>query len=201
MAEKVVIIGAGGHGKVIADIVRAAGDTVAGFLDDDGSKTVCYGCPVLGPVASAVALTDCRFVIAIGNNVVRRRIAEEYTLPWYTAIHPRAVISPGAEIGEGTVVMANAVINAEARIGRHCIINTGAIAEHENVIGDFAHLSPAAALGGNVTVGAGTHIGIGACVRNQVTICGGCTVGAGAAVVKDIGEPGVYAGVPAREIG
>lgn len=200
MAEKVVIIGASGHGKVVADIVCAAGDTVVGFLDDDRSKTLCAGYPVLGSVLSAKEMTDCRFIIAIGDNGIRRRLAGELKLFWYTAIHPSAVVSPSAVVGVGTVVAANAVINAEARVGDHCIINTGAIVEHENVLGDFVHLSPAAALGGNVTVGVGTHVGIGACVRNNVTICGGCVIGAGAAVVRDIEGPGTYVGVPARRL-
>ena len=200
MAEKVVIIGASGHGKVVADIVRAAGDTVVGFLDDNGEKTACAGLPVLGPVSAANDLTDCRFLVAIGDNTVRRRIVESLSVRWYTAVHPAAVVSPGAVLGEGTAVMANAVINAEARVGCHCIINTGAIVEHENVIGDFADLSPAAALGGNVVVGEQTHVGIGACVRNNVTICGGCVIGAGAAVVKDIEVAGTYVGVPARKL-
>ena len=200
MPERVIIIGASGHGKVVADIVAAAGDTVVGFLDDDKSKQTCGGYPVLGAIAEAKKHTDCGFVIAIGNNEVRKRIAQELKLPWYTALHPSAVISPSATIGAGTVVMPRAVVNAEAKIGAHCIINTGAIVEHENKLANYVHLSPGAALGGNVTVGEGTHIGIGACVKNNISICGGCIVGAGAAVVKDITEPGTYAGVPTRRL-
>lgn len=198
MSERVIIIGASGHGKVVADVVTAAGDTVIGFLDDSSDKTECCGYPVLGSVADTGRFPDCRYVVAIGNNGVRKRIAEELnSVLWYTAIHPTAVVSPSAVIGEGTVVMPNAVINAETVIGRHCIINTAAVVEHENRIGDYAHISPRAALAGNVSVGAETHIGIGACVKNNIAICGGCTVGASAAVVKDILLPGVYVGVPA----
>lgn len=199
MSERVIIIGASGHGKVVADIVTAAGDTVVGFLDDDESKQTCGGYPVLGAVAEAKKYPDCRFIIAIGNNEVRKRIARELELPWYTAVHPSAVISPRATIGAGTVVMPRVVINAEAGIGAHCILNTGAIVEHENHIADYVHLSPGAALGGNVRVGEGAHIGIGASVKNNISICG-CTIGAGAAVVKDITESGTYAGVPARRL-
>ena len=195
MAQRVVIIGAGGHGKVVADIVRACGDAVVGFLDDEPGKE-----NVLGPLSSARNYSDCRFVIAIGSNETRKRLADALSVRWYTAIHPTAVISPSASIGAGTVVMANAVVNAEAVIGAHCIVNTAAVVEHENVLADFVHISPNAALGGNVHVGECTHVGIGASVKNNVSICGGCTIGAGAAVVKDIDAAGIYVGVPAREL-
>lgn len=200
MPEQVIIIGASGHGKVVADVISAAGDTVVGFLDDDTSKQKCGNYPVLGTVHEAKKHLQCRFIIAIGNNDVRKRIAEKLDLPWHTAIHPSAVISHSAVIGPGTVVMPNAVVNAEARIGAHCILNTGTIVEHENSIADFVHLSPRAALGGNVHVGECSHIGIGACVKNNIAICDNCTIGAGAAVVKNIREAGTYVGVPARRL-
>lgn len=200
MPKKVVIIGAGGHGKVIADVVRAAGETVLGFLDDDPIKEHCGSDPILGVIADAASFSDCVFLLAIGNNAVRRRLAESMDLPWYTAIHPSAILSPSAVVGEGSVILPNAVVNAEATIGRHCIINTAAVVEHENEIADYVHLSPAVALGGQVIVGAQTHIGIGACVRNNIRICANCTVGAGAVVVNDIDETGTYVGVPARRL-
>lgn len=195
MAERVIIIGAGGHGKVVADIVRARGDVVVGFLDDDPGKE-----NVLGPVSSAENYPDCSFVIAIGNNKARKRVEAELPARWYTAVHPTAVISPSAVIGTGTVVMANAVVNAQAVLGAHCIVNTAAVVEHENVLAGFVHISPNAALGGNVHVGECTHVGIGACVKNNISICDGCTIGAGAVVVKDIDVAGTYVGVPAREL-
>lgn len=190
----VIIIGAGGHGKVVADVVRACGDTVLGFLDDRSDLP-----GVLGNIQTYREYPDAEFIIAIGDNVARERIAGMLDgVKWHTAVHPSAVVSPSAEIGEGTVVMPCAVVNAGASIGRHCIINTAAVAEHDNVIGDFCHISVGAKLGGSVTVGKSTMIGIGAAVRNNIRICGCCTVGAGAAVVSDIKEPGTYIGVPAR---
>jgi len=199
MAERVILIGAGGHGKVIADVVSAAGDEVVGFLDDNRERKMCGSYPVLGAVKDVHRFSDCRFIVSIGSNGVRRKIAEAFpSVHWYTAIHPSAVISPSVKIGKGTVVMPCVVINAEAEIGCHCIINTAAVVEHENRIGDYVHISPRAALAGNVTVGEQSHIGIGACVRNNITICAGCTIGAGAAVVKDITQSGVYVGIPAR---
>lgn len=191
--KNVIIIGAGGHGRTIAEIVEAAGDRFLGFLDDASG-----GERVLGPV-SDYAKYDAEFVAAIGNAAVRERIAGELDCRWYTAVHPGAVISPSAEIGEGSVVMANAVVGTGARVGRHCIVNTGAVVEHDNVLEDFVHISVGAKLGGTVSVGKSTWVGIGATVINNVEICGGCMIGAGAVVVKNIDLPGTYLGVPARK--
>jgi sugar O-acyltransferase (sialic acid O-acetyltransferase NeuD family) len=202
MGENIIIIGAGGHAKVIADIVIKSGDSLLGFLDDGspaGHRVFQY--PVLGKIGDAGRFAGrARFILGIGDNAVRKRLCEENALPWHTAVHPAAVIAGDVCVGEGTVVMAGAVINPSARIGRHCIINSGAIVEHDNDLGDYVHFSPRAAAGGTVTVGTLTHIGIGAAIRNNISIAAHCVVGAGAVVVKDIVEPGVYAGVPARKL-
>lgn len=201
MQEAVILIGGSGHAKVIIDCICAASGQVFGILDDGlepGTKVL--DVPVLGKTADYVRYAEHPFLIAIGNNQVRRRIAESMDVRWYTAIHPAATVSEHAVIGPGTVVMPRAVINSSACVGAHCIINTGAIVEHDNRLEDYVHISPGAALGGTVKVGEGTHIGIGAAVRNNIQICGGCVIGAGAAVVKDITEPGSYAGVPVRKI-
>ena len=194
MNSKVIVIGAGGHGRVVADIVRAAGDAFLGFLDDDPDK-LC-----LGPVADCELYRDtAAFVLAIGDPDIRERLSR-IGLPWHTAVHPTAVISPEAEIGAGTVVMANAVVNNGARLGKHCIVNTGAVVEHDCVLGDFVHISPHATLCGTVSVGEKSHIGAGAVVKNNLSICEHAIVGCGAAVVRDISEPGSYAGVPAKRL-
>lgn len=191
--KDVIIIGAGGHARVIADIVKAAGDNLLGHLDDHA--------PALGPVSDYVKFPDAHFIIGIGSAAVRRRIAERMTgVNWYTAIHPTAIIGSSVTVGEGTAVMAGAMIGPGARIGTHAIVNTGAIVEHDNQIGDFAHISVGAKLAGTVTVGPDSWIGIGAVVSNNLSICGGCMVGAGAVVVKNLTEPGTYVGVPARRI-
>lgn len=201
MPESVILIGGSGHAKVIIDGIQAAGDHVAGILDDGiVPGTAVLDVPVLGSVGNYRAFSAHKFLIAIGNNGIRRRIAEKLNVSWYTAIHPTAVVSGYAHIDPGTVVMPNAVINADAKIGAHCIINSGAIVEHDDVLADYVHLSPGAALGGTVRVGAQTHIGIGVVVKNNLNICGACTIGAGAVVVKDITEPGTYAGIPARRM-
>lgn len=203
MSKSVVIIGASGHGKVIADIIVNSDDKVLGFLDDaddvQGKKII--GFPVLGKIADYVNYRDCEFVIAIGNPFIREKIAIELPVKWYTAIHPTAVISSlDVEIGEGTVIMANAVVNPSVKIGKHCIINTGAIVEHDNILEDYVHLSPNVTLTGIVKVGKSTHIGAGSCTKQVINIASDCIIGAGSVIVKDITESGTYVGVPARKI-
>ena len=202
MNEPVILVGASGHGKVVADIVLAAGDRVLGFLDDGAAESSFCGFPILGKTVDYKAFPDARFVISIGSAKARKRIADAMQdVRWYTAIHPSAVISPlDTVIAPGTVVMANAVVNPGAHIGRHCIVNTAAVVEHDNQLADFVHVSVGAKLAGTVHVGAGSWIGIGAAVKNNISICGDCMVGAGAVVVADITEPGTYVGVPARRI-
>lgn len=200
MSEQVIVIGGGGHAKVVIDCIQSSGDAVVGILDDGLSvdETV-LGIPVLDRTENYINYIDKKFIIAIGNNAVRRRIAENIDVKWHTAVHPRAVVSRYAQIGCGTVVMPNAVVNAGALIGKHCIINTGAIVEHDNLIEDYVHISPAVSLGGTVIIGKETHVGIGATVKNNVSICGDCIIGAGAVVVKNITECGTYVGIPARK--
>ena len=201
MSKTVVILGAGGHAKVIADIVLKSGDTLLGFLDDRAVGKVYGEYAVLGTIADCVKYADeACFIIGIGNNAIRRRIAEQYALDWYTAIHPSAQLALGATVGEGTAVMANAVINSDTTIGKHAIINTAAVVEHDNSVGDFVHVSPHATLCGVVTVGDNTQIGAGATVIHVTNVCADCMIGAGAVVAKDIMEAGTYVGVPARKI-
>lgn len=200
MSKNVVIIGAGGHAKVIADIIEKSGDKIIGFLDDDNSKKEVYGYKVIGKINDCHKFVseDTYFIIAIGNNYLRKKIHDEYKLKLYTAIHPTAVIARGVTIGAGTAIMANVCINADATIGGNCIINTGAIIEHDNIINDYVHVSPNATLAGTVTVGELTHIGAGATVINNKNITAETIIGAGAVVVKDIKEKGTYIGVPAK---
>lgn len=202
MSESVIIIGASGHGKVIADIVIKSGDKVVGFLDDNIEKgTLVSGIEVLGSVPDYVKWKNCSFVIGIGNPYTREKIHDRMLVNWYTAIHPTAVISSlDVEIGDGTVVMANAVINSNAKIGKHCIINTAAVVEHDNVLADYVHISPNVTLAGVVRVGKSTHIGAGSCTKQVLYIAPDCVIGAGSVIVKDITESGTYVGAPARKI-
>ena len=197
--KKVMIIGASGHGKVIADIVHKSGDQVIGFLDDDLTKKEIGKIPVLGKAEDTKRYQeDTCFIIGIGDNQIRKKIAERNPdLNYYTAIHPTAVIGEGVRIGNGTAVMAGAVINADADIGKHCIINTSAVIEHECVIGDYSHVSPQACLCGNVHVGVECHIGAGATVINNIKVLDNVRIGAGNVVINNIFDSGDYIGVPA----
>ncbi len=202
MNNRLIIIGAGGHGKVIADNALKNGYFNINFVDDHAMGT-CMGFPIIGTSAEINHLNDGKtdFVIGVGNNDLRKRIAEKYDVNWVTLIHPSAQIAVNTSIGKGTVVMAGTIINAGATVGEHCIINSGAIVEHDNLIGDYVHISPRAALGGTVRVGDLTHIGIGAVVKNNIAVCDHCVIGAGAVVVKEIKDRGTYVGVPSRKIG
>ena len=199
--NRLIIIGAGGHGKVIADNALKNGYTDICFVDDNASG-LCMGFPIVGTCAELEHLHDRKtdFVIAVGNNEIRKRIAETYKVNWITLIHPSAQIGVNVSLGKGTVVMAGSVVNGCAVIGNHCIINTCAVVEHDNVIKDYVHISPGAKLGGTVQIGEQTHIGIGATVSNNLNICDCCMVGAGAVVVTDIEISGTYVGVPVRKI-
>ena len=196
--NRLIVVGAGGHGKVIADIALKNEYSDIYFIDDNVSGE-CMGFPIIGTSEKLEALNDGKtdFVIGIGKNVTRRRVAQTHDVPWVTLIHPSAQIAYGVSIGKGTVVMAGAVINACAKVGEHCIVNTRAVIEHDNVLENFVHISPSATLGGTVSIGEGSHIGICASVRNNISICSDCTVGVGAVVVKDIEKSGTYIGVPA----
>ena len=196
--KRLVIIGASGHGKVIADIAVRNGYENIVFLDDDEDVRECAGFPVIGKTCEARNI-DGDKIVAIGNPKIRERIQEELN-DVVTLIHPDAVISRRVTIGTGSVVMAGAVINSDAVIGKGCIINTGASVDHDCNIEDFAHISVGAHVAGTCVIGERTWIGAGATVSNNVNICGDGMIGAGTVVIKDIDKPGTYVGSPARKI-
>lgn len=199
MSKNVIIIGAGGHAKVIADIIIKNGDKVIGFLDDKKVGQKILGLSVIDTVDNVIKYIDnAEFIIGIGSNYIRKTISQKYNLNWYTAIHPSAQVGIDVSIGVGTVVMANAVINPSTRIGSHCIINTGAVIEHDNVIHNYVHISPNATLCGTVTIAECTHIGAGATIKNNISVCADCIIGAGGIVINDIVKKGTYVGVPSR---
>lgn len=200
--KDVIIIGASGHAKVIADIIIKSGDNVVGFLDDNTAlPEKIIGIPYLGLISEVSKYKDTySFVIGIGNNQIRKKIAQQYHVNWHTAIHPSAVIAMDTHIGEGTVVMANAVINPSATIGKHCIINTGAVIEHDNCLADYVHVSPNTTLCGTVSIGEQTHIGAGAVIKNNTDVCSNVVIGVGGVVIRNIEESGTYVGVTVRKI-
>lgn len=198
--RKLAIIGASGHGRVVADIARKNGYSEIVFLDDDENIHECGGYPVIGKSAEA-GMIDADVIVGIGNASVRRRIQE--SIPdekLIILIHPDAVVAEDIVIGTGTVVMAGTVINPGARIGKGCIINTCSCVVHDCEVGDYVHIAVGSHLCGTVSVGNGTWIGAGATVSNNVSICSNCMIGAGSIVVKNIDLAGTYFGVPARSI-
>lgn len=198
--RKLAIIGASGHGKVVADIARKNGYKEIVFLDDDESIHECGGYPVIGKSSEAGTI-DADVIIGIGNSGIRKRIQE--AIPekkLITLIHPDAVVAEDATIGAGTVVMAGVVINPGVSIGNGCIINTCSSVDHDCEVGDYVHVAVGSHLCGTVNVGTGTWIGAGATISNNISICSDCMIGAGAVIVNDIKESGTYVGVPARRI-
>ena len=205
----IVIVGAGGHGKVVLEAIRAAGEhRVVGFVDANpalAGSTV-MGVTVLGPIAGLARLRGRGVggaVVAIGDNRVRRACADEVDaagLDLVSAAHPAATVSPSASVGRGVLLAAGSVVAAEATVGDGAVVNTASVVEHECAIGDFAHVAPGAVLGGRVTVGSGAMVGLGSRVLPCLTVGDGATVGAGAVVIADV-LPGVtVVGVPARPI-
>lgn len=205
MKNKLLIIGASGHGKVVADIaIKMNKWQSIAFLDDDKNIRSSMGLEVIGTSNDVFTHTDeYEIFVGIGNNDTRQRIHELLetvgaSIP--VLIHPSAVIGNQVEIGNGTVVMAGTVVNCCTKVGKSCIINTGSTIDHDNCIEDFVHVSPGAHLAGTVKVGQGTWLGIGSVVSNNVNITSSCKIGAGSVVVKDIFKAGVYVGVPVRRI-
>jgi UDP-N-acetylbacillosamine N-acetyltransferase len=190
----IFIYGASGHGKVIADNIRACGNKVAGWIDDN-------------PLADAMTWEEfcilhpnALIALGIGDNGTRAIVAQKirdkgYTLA--TIIHPSAILSPSVTVCEGSVIMPLALINADATIGQGCIINSGAIVEHDGHIGDFVHIAPHATLSGGVSVGDYTFIGMGTCVIQQRTLGHHTIIAAGSVVIGDIPSYVMVAGVPA----
>lgn len=203
MNKQIVIVGAGGHGKVIADIAKKIGYIDIIFLDDDPSVAECGGYSVNGTSKDISRYADRDFVVAIGNSRIRQKIQDllvEVGMRIATLVHPNAVIGENVTLGEGTVVMAGAVVNPCSKIGRGSIINTCASVDHDCIIGDYAHVSIGAHVAGSVMVGDRTWIGAGATVSNDVAIASDCMIGAGAVVVNDLTESDTYIGIPARKM-
>lgn len=191
------LFGASGHAKVIMDIIEAQGDCIGCLYDDMPHCDDIHGCKVYQANDNEV---EAPMIISIGSNKVRRLISERYKLKYATAVHPDAIVSKFATIGEGSAVMQGAIIQPDVHIGRHCIINTGASVDHEGQIDDYVHISPHATLCGNVHVGEGSWIGAGATVIPGVKIGKWCVIGAGSVVIHDIPDNTTAVGNPCKRI-
>lgn len=201
----VLVLGAGGHGRVVAEVARSAGYTIEGFIDDAVPLgTNVLGAPVLGTTAWLLGQPARMVALGLGDNRRREQLQQQLEAASHhvgTFVHATAWVSPTATLGAGTVVMARVVVNAEAHIGRGVILNTGAIVEHECVVGHFAHLSPSATLGGSARIGERSHIGLGASVIHLGEVGSDCVVGAGATVIKGrIADGLTVVGVPAKPL-
>jgi sugar O-acyltransferase (sialic acid O-acetyltransferase NeuD family) len=199
-SQRVYVIGAGGHAKVVISLLRDLEFEVAGIFDDDPAKWsgTLLGLAISGPIARLDDVPRLPGIIAVGDNALRQSIAERFDLDWLSAVHPRAHVDATADLAEGTVVMAGAVIQAEARLGRHVIVNTRASVDHDCVIGDFAHIAPGATLAGNGHMETGVLFGAGAVAVPGVRVGQWTTVGAGAVVVADVPGEVIAKGMPAR---
>lgn len=211
--KDIVIIGAGGHAKVIADIILKRKEllneklNIVGFLDD-GYKNLNYNkifdIPILGDTSLIAELEKERryeYIIGIGNNKIREKISSKFLdLNYYTAIHPKAVIGREVIIGEGTAIMAGVVVNSGTEIGKYCILNTGSIVEHDNTLGDYCHISPNSTLCGTVTIGKNSWIGAGSTVIQNRSIGENTMVGAGSVIIRDIPNNCTVVGNPGKII-
>jgi sugar O-acyltransferase (sialic acid O-acetyltransferase NeuD family) len=207
---RVVIVGAGGHGQVVADVLSSAARLGAdvhpiGYVDDNPSLAgkLLLGLPVLGDIDALSRIPHEGVVVAIGDNATRRAVFNRLAARderFVVARHPSAIIADSVAIGRGTMICAGVIINPGAVIGANVILNTGSSIDHHNSIGDHVHVAPGVCTGGDVTVGASVLVGIGAIVMPGRTIGADSTVGAGALVQQDVPEATVVVGVPARPV-
>jgi UDP-perosamine 4-acetyltransferase len=208
LKRPVIILGAGGHGHVILDLLQKLNYEVRGFSDPDQTLwgKIIDGVPVIGSDDKILNLDPDEIHLALGvggtgDNSLRKKLftffsVRQYTFPSF--FHPSAIIASNVILGKGSIAMAGSVIQTGCRIGDNVIINTGAIVDHNCIIGDHVHIAPGAVISGNVSVGVGTHVGTGSTVIQNIRIGDRALVAAGAVVVRDI-EPGEKVmGVPAK---
>jgi len=200
------LYGCGGHSKVILDILIKQGRKVTAFVDDNPpseTKTI-HNVPVYQTLDILPTITlDSQWIVAIGNNMIRQRIAEKLQALGYsftTAIHPSAQIAMGVEIAPGTVIMPNVVLNTDTKIGHHVIINTGATIDHDCLVGDYCHIAPGCSLCGQVHLEPGVLLGVGSKVCPSVTIGEQTTCGAGSVILKSLPSHCLAYGCPAKII-
>ena len=206
--NQLLIIGAGGHGKVVAETALASGewDSIA-FLDDvfPSQKSV-LSWPLLGTLDDANGLIKeyPDLAVAIGRNNLRLQLINRFSSLGFNLpniIHPTALVSPSVKLEKGIVIFPKAVINAESHLGSGCIINTSSTIDHDSVLGDGVHVCPGVNMAGEVSVGEGSLIGIGSSIIQQIQIGSNTVIGAGSVVVSDIGDNVTAFGNPAREQG
>ena len=201
-SREVIVIGGGGHAKVVIATLKAAGRHVAAVYDDDPATwgTDVLGVRVQGPISKLLPAANQQAMLAIGNNEMRRKLASTLDVAWTSAIHPSAVVHESVTVGHGALICAGVVVQPDACIADHAIVNTGASVDHDTQVGTGAHIGPAACLTGGVTVGDGAFVGAGATVLPGVTVGEQATLGAGSVATRDVPTGEVFAGVPARSV-
>lgn len=191
------LYGASGHAKVIFDAIVANGRNICGIYDDDRGKEIFQGLKVIHHLSE---IREPSWIISIGDNNIRKEISNGLSGPYFTIIHPAAVVARDVQLADGTAVLAGAVINTSTSIGKHAIINTSASIDHDCRIGDFVHVSPKATLCGNVTVGEGAHVGAGATIIPNLTIGKNVIIGAGAVIIGHVPDNCTVVGNPGRVV-
>jgi len=204
--KKLAILGASGHGKVIADAAECAGWAVAFFDDAREAGTFCRDWPIHGNTEDLTVggLEYDGVIVGVGDNATRlakTQLLIESGCAVVTIIHPRSVVSDYAAIGVGSAVLAGSVINVDCTIGIAAIISTGATIDHDCHLDNGVHVSPGANLAGGVSVGERSWIGIGSCVKEQIVVGKNVVVGAGSSVVRDVPDDQTVVGSPARPLG
>ncbi len=206
MPKKVILVGTGGHAKVLVDICERMGKfKIVGCTSQDSEISRFCGYKIYGSDSNLEAIFAkgiTSAILAVGDNKIRKKLAKmlkEIGFDVVTLIHPNSIVSKSARIGKGTCVMPGAVINADAKIGDCAIVNTNSNIDHDCVIGDYAHIAPGSSLAGNVSVGEGTLIGVGSSVKPGVKINKWSVVGVGSTVVRDLLKQKTYFGNPATE--
>jgi len=200
--QRLAIVGASGHGKVVADLAELLGYEVTFFDDAYPKKKNIEHWSVMGTFDELLKNKSDynNAVVAIGNNSIRAHISQQLIDAYFDLpllIHPQAVVSKYAKVFSGSVVFANAVVNAFAQVGRNCIINTGAIVEHDCIIGHAAHLSPNVALSGGTKIGNFSWLGVGSVTKQLVEIGDNTIIGANSTVISNIPSNVIAVGTPA----
>jgi len=203
--NNVLIFGAGGHGKVVLDILIESGASVLGFIDDDKDKIgqKIRGFAVLGDFSYFEKKKSVRMALGIGNNVIREKIfnkAKDMDISIVSAVHPKAIVSKDVKIGEGVVIMPGAVVNAGSVLSEGVVVNTGATVDHDSYLEKFCQIWPGAHLAGSVRVGAFSYVGTGASVIQNINIGKNAMIGAGAVIISDVPDSVTVAGNPGKVI-
>ena len=194
-----LLLGAGGHAKVVISIITNSGGKILGIFDDNLNKKKHHGHPILGKY-EAKKYKNSKIIVCVGSNIVRKKIVSKISHDFFTAIHKSSIVDKNSKIGLGSVIAHNSVIQSDVQIGKHCIINTSSSVDHDCKVDDFVHVGPGVTICGNVKVGSCSLIGAGSIILPNIKIGKNVIIGAGSVVLKDIPDNIKVAGSPAKKI-